>query len=282
MKPIKHIVSLLAALSLSSIVTLANAQTIPDTPAASETTTKQPANKGNTITFPVPTPEDGAELLHYENITFEADNAPMPDVAPTIRAARKGDVSSQFIAHMMYRDNIGDIAQYNEGKKINRTLNLKEVHREMIRWRDAAVEANYELAILATSPSVQYEISPLFANDDELKKGINWLKKAAAHGYGNAEYILGLVYFNGVGTKKDKKQGFELLVRAASHGVINAYYDVAMIYEMGLNGDKDTSKSFYWLEKAAHFGSKDAIFQLSQRVILAIHKPYIEERVSNY
>ena len=98
-----------------------------------------------------------------------------------------------FITHMMYRDGVGDIAYYNDGRKQAEKLPAKALHREMIRWRDEAIEANYELAILAKSPSVQYEISPLFSNDEEFKKGLNWLKKAAAHGYGNAEYVLGLV-----------------------------------------------------------------------------------------
>ena len=135
----------------------------------------------------------------------------------------------------------------------------------MIRWRDAAFDANFELAMLATNPSVVYETSPLFSDDEENQKSISWLKKAAARGYGNAEYILGLVYFNGIGTKQSKKKGFEFLVRAAAHGVINAYYAVGMIYEMGLNGKKDTDKSLYWLEKAVHFGSKDATFILAMK-----------------
>ena len=228
----------------------------------------QPAENEKTAdAFPVPSANDGAELLRYENITFEADANPMLDIAATVRSARKNEeASSMFITHMMYRDHIGDIDWYKEGKKQDAALSPQAQHREMIRWRDAASEASYELAILATSPSVQYEISPMFANDDEFKKGVNWLKKAAAHGYGNAEYILGLVYFNGIGVKKDKKQGFELLVRAAAHGVVNAYYSVAMIYEMKmLSNEANTEKSMYWLEKAARYGSKDAIFILAMK-----------------
>ena len=229
--------------------------------------------------FPVPTVADGAELLRYEGVQFEADTSPMPDVASIVRSARKTkDASSMFITHMMYRDNIGDIAYYDVGKKQDTALSKGARHREMIRWREAASDATYELALLATSPSVQYEISPMFSNDDEFKKGLNWLKKAAAHGYGNAEYILGLVYFNGVGAKRDKKKGFELLVRAAAHGVVNAYYAVAMIYEMGLNGKKDIEKSLYWLEKAAHFGSKDAIFILAMKYADGIDVPQNEAK----
>ena len=224
---------------------------------------------------------DGAELLRYEGVQFEADTSPMPEVAATVRSARKNkDLSSMFITHMMYRDNIGDIAFYNEGKKQDAELSEISRHREMIRWRYAAADEGYELAILATSPSVQYEISPMFSNDDEFKKGLSWLKKAAAHGYGNAEYILGLVYFNGVGAKRDKKKGFELLVRAAAHGVVNAYYAVGMIYEMGLNGKKDTGKSLYWLEKAAKLGSNDAIFILMMKYIEGIDVPKDEAKAA--
>ena len=226
------------------------------------------------VVFPLPTADDGAELLRYENISFEADTTPMPEIAATVRSARKNKyASAMFMTHMMYRDHVNDIAYYNKGRKQNTELTSKELHREMIRWRDLSSDAGYELAILATNPSVQYEISPLFSNDDEFKSGLNWLKKAAARGYGNAEYILGLVYFNGVGVKRDKKKGFELLVRAAAHGVINAYYAVGMIYEMGLNGKKDTDKSLYWLEKAARYGSKDALFILAMKYYDGIDVP---------
>ena len=242
--------------------------------AAVPSADKAKEDKDKAVVFPVPTDADGAELLRYENITFTPDTTPMPDIAATVRSARKNkDNSSMFITHMLYRDHIGDINFYNDGRKQTTELSAKNYHREMIRWRDEAYEASYELAILATSPSVQYQISPMFSNDDELKKGLNWLKKAADHGYGNAEYILGLVYFNGLGTKKDKNKGFELLVRAAAHGVVNAYYAVAMIYEMGLNGDADTNKSLYWLEKAARFGSKDAIFILAMKYADGIDVP---------
>lgn len=231
--------------------------------------------------FPVPTADDGAELLRYEGVQFEADTSPMPEVAATVRSARKNkDLSSMFITHMMYRDNIGNIAFYNEGKKQDAELSEISRHREMIRWRYAAADEGYELAILATSPSVQYEISPMFSNDDEFKKGLSWLKKAAAHGYGNAEYILGLVYFNGVGAKRDKKKGFELLVRAAAHGVVNAYYAVAMVYEMGLNGKKDIDKSLYWLEKAVKLGSNDAIFILTMKYTEGIDVPKDEAKAA--
>ncbi|MBO4350220.1 MAG: sel1 repeat family protein, partial [Proteobacteria bacterium] len=226
------------------------------------------------VVFPIPTEAEGTELLQYENVSFEADVSPMPDIATTVRSARKNsDSASMFITHMMYRDNIGDIAYYNHGKKQETELSKEELHREMIRWRNAAYDANFELAMLATNPSVVYETSPLFSDDDEYQKSLKWLKKAAAHGYGNAEYILGLVYFNGVGVKRDKKKGFELLVRAAAHGVINAYYAVGMIYEMGLNGKKDTDKSHYWLEKAVHFGSKDATFILAMKYYDGIDVP---------
>ena len=266
---------LIAALICAGCVWLHPA--MAQTPEPQQSASQSPANaqdQNKSIVFPVPTDAQGAALLQYENITFQADTSPMPDVTPTVRSARKNkDASSMFITHMMYRDGVGDIAYYNDGRKQAEKLPAKALHREMIRWRDEAIEANYELAILAKSPSVQYEISPLFSNDEEFKKGLNWLKKAAAHGYGNAEYVLGLVYFNGVGTKRDKKKGFEHLVRAAAHGVVNAYYAVGMIYEMGLNGKIDTEKSLYWLEKAAHFGSKDAIFILAMKYADGIDVP---------
>ena len=263
----RYVLPLVLGLAFAQPALAQSADPAPSAPQAD-------SQKASKQAISVPTAAEGAELLKSENIAFEPDNSPMPDVAATVRSARKTkDASSMFITHMMYRDHVGDIAYYNNGKKQETELSPEEQHREMIRWRDAAFEANYELAILATTPSVQYEISPMFSDDDEFKKGLKYLKKAAAHGYGNAEYILGLIHFNGVGAKRDKKKGFELLVRAAAHGVVNAYYAVGMIYEMGLNGKKDTEKSLYWLEKAEQYGSHDAAFILAMKYADGIDVP---------
>ncbi len=236
---------------------------------------------------PKPLP-NGTELLKSESIAFEPDMKPLPDIVAIMKAAVKGDEVSKFIAHMMYRDNIEGVMNYNNGKKVKKALGRREMHREMIRWREAAYEDGYELAILAANPSVQYQVSPMFDDNESHQKGMEWLELAAARGNGNAEYILGLALWNGVGTT-DKTRGYQLLVRAAAHGVVNAYFHVGMIHELGLNGAKDPKKALQWLQKAADLGSNDAIFILAMKYADGIDVPAddamvkkLEKRDSKY
>ena len=233
--------------------------------------------------FPVPTASDGAELLAHENVQFTADLLkPIPDISSVVQSAYADkNAASMFIAHMMYRDHVGDITYYADGKKQPAERSAHEIRREMLRLRNLSSQAEYELASLASDPSVLYKMRHDVRPDDpEFLKGLEYLKNAAAHGYGNAEYMLGLVYFNGVGVKQNKSNGFSLLVRAAAHGVVNAYYAIGMIYEMGLNGPKDPAKSLYWLEKAARFGSRDAIFVLAMKYADGIDVPKDENKAA--
>ena len=268
MHAIPPFLSLILALSLAFAATTAVAQDGGSKPDQGAEDTKN-----SLPTFPVPTKVEGAALLQAEQVAFTPKSSSLPNIATVLKAAQKGDVPSQFIAHMMYRDRIGDVAHYDNGKKVNKKLSDAEIHREMIRWRDASVEALYDLSMLAAEPTIEFPISDKFHADANFKKGLDWLEKAAANGYGNAEYVLGLVYWNGLGVAQDKDQGFALLVRAAAHGVINAYYHIGMIYELGRKGQKDPDKALFWLEKAAHFGSKDAIFTMAVKYADGIGVP---------
>ena len=208
-----------------------------------------------------------ADVLKLEKIEFTPDTTPMPWIDSYEEAAHDGDVAAQFIMHMMFRE-----MMYNDDLNTSETdsdslkhpwyelLSWNELLMEMIRWRDNLNESGDELGRLATEPSIIFEISPQFSVNDTYRKEMDWLVEAANHGYGNSEYILGLVYWNGIGVEKDQAKAYELLVRAAAHGIPFASFAIGMIHELGLLSDpsisRDTAnpskeiKSLFWLKKA--------------------------------
>ena len=62
------------------------------------------------------------------------------------------------------------------------------------------------------------------------KKGIELTTSIAKHGNPEAQYMLGLYYLNGFGTKQDNKKATELFESAAQKGHINAKLMIAAIY----------------------------------------------------
>ncbi len=203
-------------------------------------------------------------------VNFVADKTPMPDSNPWIDAANHEDAAAQFIMQMMYLDRIGDVAHMEAGAHVDDALDDSAMKKEMMRWRKYASDQNFVYAVLASNPSLFFE-----ASGDQDEENVlsyeksedvrNWLEEAAKRGYGNSEYILGLIYWNGLGVTADKKKGFDLILRAADHGVVQAQYMIGMIYELGLERPVNRDKSMKWLNKAADAESSDAMFILAMK-----------------
>ena len=284
MNPIKRINTLLAIALLAICASCAGTAQAPiaatDQPEISEAPSdaqpEQVPQEAPQSPAAEPAPEPAtADVLQLESITFTPDASPMPDAQTYMDAAVQGDAAAQFILQMMYRDKIGNIVYWDNHNKKSDILSDEDIHREMIRWRDISVESGNELALLSADPSIIYELSPLFSADDTFNTELNWLHEAAKRGFGNAEYILGLVYWDGIGVDKNQAKGYELLVRAAAHDVGNASYAIAMIHELNLLSDpsisRDTAnkskekRSFFWLRKAFLQNNEDARFILTMK-----------------
>ncbi len=192
-------------------------------------------------------------------IKFSPAATGMSDVDVWLKKAIQNVEAAQFVVSMMYRDDIG-VDNIEEGKVVDRKVNM---HREMNRWLGRSEEASFVLADLAHHPSLNYNGDEQLKGDEaELAEAVNWLETAANYGYGNSEFILGLMYYNGVVVERDKKRGRELILRAAAHGVSRAQYYIGMMYELGIDTEEDLTKSLAWLTYAAQNGSEDAKYIL--------------------
>jgi TPR repeat protein len=94
-----------------------------------------------------------------------------------------------------------------------------------------------------------------------LVEAIKWYRQAAAQGHANAEYNVGVAYFEGnYGMPKNKSEAIKLWQDAAEQGDVRAQTWLGQEYAFGgsvLKADK--TLGYMWINLAAAQGFQDAI-----------------------
>lgn len=112
-------------------------------------------------------------------------------------------------------------------------LNSKdeESQKEGLSWaRKSALQNNVDgQALYAT---VLYE-------NKDYPNAMSWFEKSAAGGNRDAEYYLGIMYFQGLGVMRNPSQGVENLRKAADKGSALAQFELGRLY---INNDRETTK----------------------------------------
>jgi TPR repeat protein len=88
------------------------------------------------------------------------------------------------------------------------------------------------------------------------------LQLLARQGHQNAQFLLGLVYSNGLGVGSDPTQAIHWYELAAKQGHIDAQYNLGVAYSTGKGVNADNLKAADWWRKAAIQGNTDAQFNL--------------------
>jgi TPR repeat protein len=86
----------------------------------------------------------------------------------------------------------------------------------------------------------------------QFNKAIELLNTAGSTGNADAQYLLGLMYLNGVGTVSDPKRARSLLQSAAEHGQGAAAYVLAGEFARDPDAPPDLARQ--WLERSAKLG----------------------------
>jgi TPR repeat protein len=91
------------------------------------------------------------------------------------------------------------------------------------------------------------------------EKAFYWYTRAADHGDAEAQYKLGVMYYQGEGVKQDYQKAFFWFEKAAVQGNAEVQALLGVLYVTGEGGDnQDYQKAFSWFEKAAQQGNVDA------------------------
>ena len=122
---------------------------------------------------------------------------------------------------------------------------IAELHREFPKaFPDAA--ADQEKAAKG-----YFEKASVFAAKKEYAEAVKWLRKAADLGEPNAQYNLGICYYNGQGVKQDFEEAVKWLKKAAGQGVVFAQYNLGVCYYGGQGVKQDFEEAVKWFRLAA-------------------------------
>ena len=90
------------------------------------------------------------------------------------------------------------------------------------------------------------------------KEAVKWYTKSAEQGNANAQYNLGVCYYNGQGVCKDEKESVKWYNKAAEQGLAAAQCNLGWCYEKEAGVSKDEKEALKWYTKAAEQGDEYA------------------------
>eukprot|EP00808_Paulinella_micropora_P004603 g63556.t1 len=89
-------------------------------------------------------------------------------------------------------------------------------------------------------------------SEEDKKKGVKYLTKAAKLGHPKAQFSLGFRYETGRDGEVDLKQALHWYGQAAKQGHAGAQVNLGAFYQKGWGAEKDFEKSFEWFSKSAY------------------------------
>ena len=173
-------------------------------------------------------------------------------------------------------------AQYQTSKLYQEGRGVTQNDEKALAWLTKSAQQGYELAqqALATvedpqttaqtqkrnikklkteakkgEADAQYELGIHYYNSKDYTQAFEWLEKSALQGKEDAQYSLGVLYYEGTGVTKDLLQAFSWIQKSAMQGDADAQYALAKFYFEGEGVTQDETKALEWLQKSAAKGS---------------------------
>ncbi len=136
------------------------------------------------------------------------------------------------------------------------------------------------------SPAL-YELGLLYYNgewwlEQDLKKSLDYHKRAATLGNADAMFELYVYYSTGQGVKKDAKVAVDWCMKAADLGQFRACFNMGAFYATGSGVPKDTTQSLKWYEKASAFGNGKASATLGVMYKTGDEVPQDDKKAEDY
>jgi len=104
------------------------------------------------------------------------------------------------------------------------------------------------------SAEAQYRLGWLFENglgtQKNFTRAVKWYARAAAQGHASAQYNLGVMYTDGRGVMRDETTAASYFRMAARQGHAKAAYNLGLFYQTGRGVEKDPDRARYWFGRA--------------------------------
>lgn len=92
----------------------------------------------------------------------------------------------------------------------------------------------------------------------DIQQSAKWITKAAEKGVTKAQLFLGNLYFAGEGMKQDYEDAIKWYLLAAKKGNVDAQFNMGLMYENGFGVAVDCDRAHEWYSKAANQGDEEA------------------------
>jgi len=189
-------------------------------------------------------------------VMYEAGQGVKKDYTEAIkwyrRAAAQGDADAQFNLGLMYDLGRGLKRNHSEAVKLYRKAE-EQGHAYAKVLLNLGVMSAMELQCLSQYKAHKYQ------------QALITCKKAAPHGKGLAQYILGTMYTRGEGVKKDDAVSFRWYRMAADYGIPDAEYEIFIRLSDGTGVKMNAAEASRWEQKAAEHGNFPAQALLSAK-----------------
>jgi uncharacterized protein len=104
----------------------------------------------------------------------------------------------------------------------------------------------------------------LYYGSADTAQGIDWIRKAAAQQYADAEFQMGQVSDFGFGAAQDDREALAWYRKAAEHGSAPGQRTVGEFYRKGRGVAADATEAAHWFRRAADGDDLRAQYQLGQ------------------
>ena len=149
--------------------------------------------------------------------------------------------------------------------------------KPLLLMRQAEKEENGKKAILLLAqaaaegyPDAVYEIGLMLSDVDDSKgieldytEAFKWFSLLLPCQHRQALFALGVHYRKGEGVAKDVKEAFKMFSMSAELEYVDAQFNLALCYVNGEGIEKDDEKALYWYKLAADQGCSDAKYGLA-------------------
>ena len=119
--------------------------------------------------------------------------------------------------------------------------------------------------------NAQYIVGLMYFNGEGVEinfhNALQWFQKASKQENVKAQYAVGVMYYNGHGVTKDLAKAEEWFQKAAEQDNANAQYNIGVMYYRGESIKKDYDIAAEWFQKAADQG-----FAKAEEVLNVINK----------
>ena len=89
-------------------------------------------------------------------------------------------------------------------------------------------------------------------------EAIRWYRKAAEQGHADAQYNLGIMYYEGKGVPQTTRKPSAGIARPPSRGTPTRQYNLGIMYYEGKGVPQDHAEAIRWYRKAAEQGHASA------------------------